>query len=137
MEPPIVLDNGQKVIPDWAKEVTMQKMAKDMAKLSKTIEDENLKLIRAITGGKGSNKDANDASNATRQGTKNQQEQNEEIKKTTKEYNNMRGMSVSLGAAVGGAIGGLVSGVGMLTGAIMALTTDTIFKYTASLSVSR
>jgi len=134
MEPPIVLDNGQKVIPDWAKEVTMQKMAKDMAKLSKTIEDENLKLIRAITGGKGSNKDANDASNATRQGTKNQQEQNEEIKKTTKEYNNMRGMSVSLGAAVGGAIGGLVSGVGMLTGAIMALTTDTIFKYTASLN---
>lgn len=134
MEPPITLDNGQQVVPDWAKEVTMKKMAKDMADLSKTIEKENLKLIKAITGGNGSNSDANQASNATRQGTKNQKEQNEEIKKTTKEYSNMRGMSVSLGAAVGGAIGGLVSGVGMLTGAIMALTTDTLFKYTASLN---
>ena len=134
MDQQIVLDNGQVVLPDWAKEVTMKKMAADMAKLSKTIEDENVKLIRAITGGGGTNSDANKASDATKENTKNKKKETEEIKKTTKEYNNMRGMSVSLGAAVGGAIGGLVSGIGVLTGAIMALTTDAIFRYTASLN---
>lgn len=130
----INLDNGQTVLPDWAKETTMKKMAADMSKLSGTIKSENEKLIKAITSGKGTNKDANDASKATKESTKNQQEQSKEIKKTTKEYSAMRGMSVSLGAAVGGAIGGLVTGIGVLTGAVMALTTDTLFKYTASLN---
>lgn len=134
MQEQIVLDNGQVVLPDWAKEVTMKKMAADMAKLSKTIQDENIKLIRAITGGGGSNSDANKASKATQENTDEKKKETEEIKKTTKEYNNMRGMSVTMGAAVGGAIGGLVSGIGILTGAIMALTTDAIFRYTASLN---
>lgn len=130
----INLDNGQTVLPDWAKETTMKKMAADMSKLSGTIKSENEKLIKAITSGKGTNKDANNASKATKESTKSQEEQSKEIKKTTKEYSAMRGMSVSLGAAVGGAIGGLVSGIGVLTGAVMALTTDTLFKYTASLN---
>ena len=33
----ITLDNGQTVVPDWAKETTMKRMAADMSKLSKTI----------------------------------------------------------------------------------------------------
>jgi hypothetical protein len=130
----ITLENGQTVLPDWAKEVTLKKMASDMSKLSGTIKSENEKLIRAITGGKGSNKDANDASKATKENTKEKKKETEEIKKTTKEYSNMRGMSVSMGAAVGGVIGGLVKGVGALTGAIAGLTVGTLFKYTASLN---
>ena len=77
----INLDNGQTVLPDWAKETTMKKMAADMSKLSGTIKSENEKLIKAITSGKGTNKDANDASKATKESTKNQQEQSKEIKK--------------------------------------------------------
>lgn len=128
----ITLDNGQTVVPDWAKETTMKRMAADMSKLSKTIEDENLKLIRAITSGKGSNNDANKASNNAN--SKAQQENTKEVQKVTKEYGNMRGLFVDFGSAVGGAVQGIVTGIGAVTGAVAALAGDVMLRYTGSLN---
>ena len=130
----INLDNGQTVVPDWAKEVTMKKMASDMSKLSGTIQSENEKLIKAITGGKGSNKDANDASKASKESTKTKKEETKEVKNTVKEYSKLRAASVALGVGLGGFIGTVVKGSAALAGAIAALTTDTLFRYTASLN---
>ena len=81
----INLDNGQTVLPDWAKETTMKKMASDMSKLSGTIKSENEKLIKAITSGKGSNSKANQATSNTKDAEETQKKQTQEIKKTTKE----------------------------------------------------
>jgi len=130
----INLDNGQTVVPDWAKEVTMKKMASDMSKLSGTIQSENEKLIKAITGGKGSNKDANDASKASKESTQTKKEETKEVKNTVKEYGKLRAASVALGVGLGGFIGTVVKGSAALAGAIAALTTDTLFRYTASLN---
>ena len=130
----INLDNGQTVVPDWAKEVTMKKMASDMSKLSGTIQSENEKLIKAITGGKGSNKDANDASKASKESTETKKVETKEVKNTVKEYGKLRAASVALGVGLGGFIGTVVKGSAALAGAIAALTTDTLFRYTASLN---
>ena len=130
----INLDNGQTVLPDWAKETTMKKMASDMSKLSGTIKSENEKLIKAITGGKGSNSQANQASSNTKDAEDSQKKQTQEIKKTTKEYSKIRGVSVGMGAAIGGAVGGLVKGAGALTGALVALSAGTMFNFVSSLN---
>ena len=60
-------NNETATIPDWTLETTMNSMAKDMAKISKTIVEENKKLIKAITGGTGSNSTANSASTNTKE----------------------------------------------------------------------
>lgn len=130
----INLDNGQTVLPDWAKETTMKKMASDMSKLSGTIKSENEKLIKAITSGKGSNSQANQASSNTKDAEETQKKQTQEIKKTTKEYSKIRGVSVGMGAAIGGAVGGLVKGASALTGALVALSAGTMFNFVSSLN---
>lgn len=128
-------NNETATIPDWTLETTMNNMAKDMAKISKTIEEENKKLIKAITGGTGSNSTANSASTNTKEKeTKATEEHIKTVSKTTKEYSNFRGNLVNFGGAVGGVIGGIVTGVGALTGAIAALTTGTMLRYTSSLN---
>jgi len=128
----ITLDNGQTVVPDWAKESTMKRMAADMSKLSKTIQDENIKLIRAITSGKGTNNDANQASNNAN--SKAQDENTKQVKKASREYNNARGLFVDMGSAFGGAVQGIITGIGAVTGAVAALAGDVMLRYTGSLN---
>jgi len=128
-------NNETATIPDWTLDTTMANLAKDMSNISKTIEKENIKLIKAITGGTGSNSTANNASNNTKEKeTKAQKKHTETVSQTTKEYSNFRGRLVSFGGAIGGVVGGLVTGVGALTGAITALTVGTMLRYTGSLN---
>jgi len=128
----ITLDNGQTVVPDWAKESTMKRMATDMSKLSKTIQEENVKLIKAITSGKGTNQTANQASNNAN--SKAQDENTKQVKKASMEYNNARGLFVDMGAAFGGAVQGIVTGIGAVSGAVAALAGDVMLRYTGSLN---
>jgi len=60
-------NNETATIPDWTLDTTMANLAKDMSNISKTIEKENIKLIKAITGGTGNNGTANNASNNTKE----------------------------------------------------------------------
>ena len=119
-------------IPDWTLETTMDKMAKDMSKISKTIETENKKLIKAITGGTGSNNTANDASNNTKESKKADKEKSNETKKATKEVGKFRGgLALGLGT-VTAAMGGLVQGIGVVTAGLTALTVGTLFEFGAA-----
>ena len=127
-------NNEFATIPDWTLETTMDKMAKDMSNISKTIEEENKKLIKALTGGTGTNSTANNASNNTKENTKTEKQKTDETKKATKEVGRFRG-AIGLGAGVvTNALGGLAQGIGAVITGLTALTVGTMFEFGSSLN---
>ena len=127
-------NNEFATIPDWTLETTMDKMAKDMSNISKTIEEENRKLIKALTGGTGTNSTANNASNNTKESTKTEKQKTDETKKATKEVGRFRG-AIGLGAGVvTNALGGLAQGIGAVITGLTALTVGTMFEFGSSLN---
>lgn len=123
-------------IPDWKLDTEIENMAKAMTLLSKTMKEDNAKLIKAITGGTGNNKTANDASNNTnnKESKKAEKEKTEETKKATKEVGKFRGgMAVGVGV-VTNALGGLSVAASVVAAGLTSITLGTIFDFGTALN---
>jgi len=131
----INLPNGENAtIPDWKLDTEIDNMAKAMSNLSKTLTEDNAKLIKAITGGTGTNSTANDASKNTKEKQSSDKEKSKETKKATKEVGKFRG-AIALGAGVvTNALGGLAQGIGAVITGLTALTVGTMFEFGSSLN---
>ena len=131
----INLPNGENAtIPDWKLDTEIDNMAKAMSNLSKTLTEDNAKLIKAITGGTGTNSTANNASKNTQEKQSSDKEKSKETKKATKEVGKFRG-AIALGAGVvTNALGGLAQGIGAVITGLTALTVGTMFEFGSSLN---
>lgn len=126
-------NNETASIPDWKLDTEIENMAKAMTMLSRTMEKDNAKLLKAITGGTGNNSTANNASNNTKD-KNSKKEQTEETKKATKEIGKFRG-GLALGAGVvTNALGGLAVGLQVAIAGLTSLTVGTLFEFGSSLN---